>query len=83
MMTVKKPQDPRIGLRVELSPACDLWMRGAKFGTVVDVKQGLLVVRMDHPQVKRLQRFTSDLLRSMKHGSEYGAELTHEKRGST
>lgn len=25
----------RIGDRVELHPGCDLWMRGAKFGTVI------------------------------------------------
>jgi hypothetical protein len=24
-----------VGDRVELSPACDLWMRGARFGVVV------------------------------------------------
>ena len=24
-----------IGDRIELSPACDLWMRGARYGTIV------------------------------------------------
>lgn len=24
-----------VGKRIELHPACDLWMRGARFGTVV------------------------------------------------
>lgn len=46
----------RVGSRVELSPACDLWMRGARFGEVQRIKDnGHLMVRMDHPQVRRLQ----------------------------
>jgi hypothetical protein len=52
-----------VGRRVELHPGCDLWMRGAKFGTVVMVNdQGgnirlptLLKIRMDHPKVLKLQ----------------------------
>jgi len=44
------------GTRVELHPGYDLWMRGARFGVVVRVKDGVAQVRMDHPQVKRLQR---------------------------
>lgn len=52
--------DDRIGKRVEIAPHFDLWMRGARFGTVRRVKTGkdgrvLLVLKMDHPQVKRLQ----------------------------
>lgn len=55
-----------IGQRVEISPACDLWMRGARFGAVTDVQWGtplIIKVRMDHPQVRKLQAFTLDLLR--------------------
>ena len=45
-----------------LSPACDLWMRGARFGTIQGAEidahgREVVIVRMDHPQVKRLQRF--------------------------
>ena len=50
------------GTRVELSPACDLWARGAQFGTVTGIEldehgREIVIVKMDHPQVKRLQRF--------------------------
>ena len=58
----------RKGMRVEIAPHYDLWMRGARFGTVtrvyhvesrrLDPKDSLdrdmLAIRMDHPQVKRL-----------------------------
>ena len=50
------------GCRVQISPGCDLWARGARYGTIVRGeidKHGreVVVVRMDHSQVKRLQRF--------------------------
>ncbi len=56
--------------RVELSPALDLWMRGARFGTVIREYNGkgrnngkrICVVQMDHPQVKRPVRILSDYL---------------------
>ncbi len=45
------------GMRIEIPVHFDLWMRGARFGTVVRVsKDGTWRVRMDHPQVKRLVR---------------------------
>lgn len=52
-----------VGSRVELSPGCDLWMRGARFGTVdrIDEKRRVILVKMDHPSVKRLQRFVNPL----------------------
>jgi hypothetical protein len=28
-----------VGSRVELHPACDLWMRGARFGTVTGIRR--------------------------------------------
>ena len=54
--------DAPVGCRVMLSPACDLWMRGARFGTIQGAEidahgREVVIVRMDHPQVKRLQRF--------------------------
>lgn len=50
------------GTRVQISPHLDLWVRGARYGTIV---RGVLdchgrqviVVRMDHPKVRKLQRF--------------------------
>lgn len=54
--------DAPVGCRVALSPACDLWMRGARYGTIrgaeVDCHgREVVIVEMDHPQVRRLQRF--------------------------
>lgn len=52
--------------RVEIHPSFDLWMRGARFGTVVreykSSKTGLnmVAVKMDHPQVKGLFRFPAE-----------------------
>ena len=49
-----------IGKSVEIPPHLDLWMRGARTGTVhsISTNPGLRTVyarvRMDHPQVKRL-----------------------------
>ena len=63
-----------VGKRVQIPAYADLWMRGARFGTVERVIEGqgnyvqardprgatIFVVRMDHAQVKRLQRFIAD-----------------------
>jgi hypothetical protein len=35
------------GQRLELHPACDVWMMGDRFGTVVKVGRKLVHVRMD------------------------------------
>lgn len=35
------------GQRVELHPACDVWMMGDRFGTVARVGRRLVHVRMD------------------------------------
>lgn len=40
----------KVGDRVELNPACDLWMRGAKYGTVIGISSTLkdkVRVRLD------------------------------------
>jgi hypothetical protein len=39
--------DFHAGDRVELHPACDMWMRGARFGTVAKVGRKLLTVDID------------------------------------
>jgi hypothetical protein len=44
------------GTRVELLPHLKLWIRGAKFGEVVSITEGIARVRMDDPSVKRIQR---------------------------
>lgn len=63
-----------VGKRVEIPAYADLWMRGARFGTVERVIEGsgnyldprdprgasIFVVRMEHPQVKRPARFIAD-----------------------
>jgi hypothetical protein len=40
--------DFKVGDRVELHPATDMWMRGARFGTVTKVGRRWLHVRLDH-----------------------------------
>lgn len=63
-----------VGKRIQIPAYSDMWMRGARFGTVERFIQGsgnylsakdprgadIFVVKMDHPQVKRLQRFIAD-----------------------
>lgn len=43
--------------RVEISPHYDLWMQGARFGTVKSVTDGIATVEMDNSEVKTLQKF--------------------------
>ena len=63
-----------VGSRVEIPAYCDLWMQGARTGTIERVRVGkgnylqsgdsrgatYFGVRMDHPQVKRLAWMNSD-----------------------
>lgn len=50
------------GARIEIPVHYDLWMRGARFGKVTVVRRGkqgqsaYLLVKLDHPQVRRLLR---------------------------
>lgn len=37
----------KTGMRVELHPGCDLWMRGARFGDVVKVGRKWVTVHVD------------------------------------
>lgn len=41
--------DPKslIGTRVELSPATDLWMRGARYGEIVKAGKSIMTVKLD------------------------------------
>jgi hypothetical protein len=63
-----------VGKRVQIPAYTDLWMRGARYGTIKRVIPGggnylaandprgatIFVVRMDHPEVKKLARFIAD-----------------------
>jgi len=41
----------RIGQRIELHPATDWWMRGAKYGNVIAIGRKLIRVKLDkHPR---------------------------------
>ncbi len=46
-----------VGARVEISPHYDLWMRGARWGRVERIWDGIATVKMDNTAVKKLQRF--------------------------
>lgn len=51
-----------VGARVEIPVHYDMWMRGARTGTVTAFRTGkpglsdAMLVRMDHPQVKKRVR---------------------------
>lgn len=51
-MTDYQGKTVTVGNRIELHPACDLWMRGAKYGTVIALDGKCATVKMDHPSVK-------------------------------
>lgn len=46
-MALPTLEDFKKDMRVELHPACDLWMQGARFGTVVSVGPRFVNVRLD------------------------------------
>lgn len=47
------------GSRIEISPHYDLWMKGARTGTVVAILDSgsIAKVKMDNANVKKLQKF--------------------------
>jgi hypothetical protein len=54
--------DAPVGCRVQISPGCDLWMRGARYGVITGAKidkhgREVVSVRMYNKAVKRLQWF--------------------------
>lgn len=60
----------QVGTRVEIHPGCDLWMQGARFGTITGrTGDGRIRVRMDHPQVKKAQLFWPDRLQPQCYGA--------------
>lgn len=52
-----------VGSRVELHPGMDLWMRGAKYGTITMSRKGKPCVRMDHKGVRKLVCVIPDNIR--------------------
>ena len=69
-----RKQHALVGRRVQIPAYTELWMQGARFGTITRVTLGkgsyldpkdprgadIFTVRMDHPQVKRLVRVIAD-----------------------
>lgn len=55
-MTDYEGKPIHVGDRVELHPGCDLWMRGAKYGTVTALNATYATVRMDWASV-RLEQY--------------------------
>ncbi len=80
------PEDkrhPHVGKRVELHPGTDLWMRGARYGTVHSVgKDGHVRVKMDHPGVKKLVRTPADRIKFIeaKDTRDIPASVKHQAR---
>jgi hypothetical protein len=74
MARIGTKNHPSVGKRIQIPAYSDLWMRGARFGTIerVALAKGnyvqagdvrgadIFAVKMDHPQVKRLCRFIAD-----------------------
>lgn len=56
------------GDRVELCPSLDLWMRGARFATVIRTcrRTGIIVARSDNSRVRKLIRVSPDRLRHVR-----------------
>lgn len=46
----------KIGMRVEIPMHFDLWMRGARYGSITAVRAEYVSVKMDHPQVRKVVR---------------------------
>jgi len=64
-----------VGQRVQLHPANDLWMRGARYGVIrkYDPQKDVFVVKMDHPGVKKLVRVApKNLLMPHRPGMAFG-----------
>lgn|GEM_PF-2942630 len=49
-----------LGSRVQANPACDCWMMGDRYGTIVRITTRLIHVRMDRSG--KIRKFTSSLL---------------------
>ncbi len=48
----------QVGERVEISPSCDLWMQGARYGEVTRVTTEIVYVKLD--RTGKRYKFTPD-----------------------
>jgi len=55
----------KVGSRVELHPGMDLWMRGARYGTVIKEEDDTLHVRMDNRNVRGLVKVPRDRVKEV------------------
>lgn len=53
----------KVGDRIEAHPATDLWMRGARFGTVKEIHAGIAIASMD--KTKGPCAFTGEFMRKV------------------
>ena len=65
-MTATNSQYFKPGDRVQLHPATDLWMQGARYGTVVRTTSLRVHVKLDVTQ--RIVKFPGDLLEHINSG---------------
>jgi hypothetical protein len=80
-----------VGDRIELHPATDLWMRGAKYGNVVDLgKKGVAKIQLDTFKVGKFVKVSGHNFRVIEHVGtgrfkqlkENPAKLKHKARVS-
>ncbi len=62
------PDEIKPGALVEICPGYDLWMQGARTGTITRVlPNGNVRVKMDHWQVKGIKTFPPNRLKYIRH----------------
>ena len=54
-----------VGARVELHPACNLWMQGARYGTITKVGRKRIAVQLDKQPAGAVLTFRSASLRRL------------------
>ena len=52
-----------VGTRIELHPGCNLWMAGARFGTITKIGRKLIAVQLDRQPAGARLMFHADRLR--------------------
>lgn len=59
---MSKPSDYRVGDRIELHPATDLWMRGARYGIVAAIGRKYVHIRLSMHEVKQYRVLPDNIL---------------------
>lgn len=54
-----------VGARIELHPACNLWMRGARYGTITKIGRKRIAVQLDKQAPGAVLTFRSASLRAL------------------